>query len=1054
MQLAGEFELERKHEKRELELVNEAARDRVRALEAERDALVGRAAKAERQAEQARAEAIRAAAGGDDAARDAVREAAAARFALGEALRLFSELRVACDPGRSLSLLGEAAKTNAGAELASLVGPGSSAIMLSGPASAIASLDDLLTCARRAAGSSGTTTTTESDEAAMRAAVRRLEASRRPWLAAAVEARASAEGRAQAPGRLAEAAARGDVEGIARALAPPSRPAGTVSGAASPLDGMLDDALRAAAAAGHVDAVAALLREGADPLRRWDGDDLLRRTPLHAAAAGGHEAACKALIRHAQTRSQAKAAAATAEAQRAGDAGDASARAAAADALASARGETGFLLDALDTTGCSPLVLAARAGHASVCKTLLLQGADPSAADEDGVDPAAAAEEEERTAALSVLADGSVLFWNASVRANRHYSERRYAAAIGAYSAALRLASERGLRASRRDLATLHYNRARAAFRLGRHVAAVEDCGEALDQDGTYRNALAQRAECHMSLFDFERAARDFRSLLDADPSDRQWARRLLEAERMRDLSHYAVLGVGGDFTGGQLKRAYRASCLRWHPDKHASTAEAGHRANVVFRRVGLAYETLQDSYKRMMHDMEVRDRGQEPGAGAKGGAGAYEAWAQRETERDAEREGERVEAEQAARARADADDEARAGARRRLSARAEGRPAAEGPGGRAVPVVGPGGLAEWAPSPAAASTPAAQPAAAPRATSAAAATQTSPAPRKGSVPPPKLPADAGADAPARPPRAAPAPASSSGSGSDSSPGRASRRHASPSSVRDAEAFLDGVKAREEARWRASGTPTSVLLSAGRFAEAAEAKESSSPPSPGDRGAAAAARAAGSPREAARRRVEVRVRAARHDEAEQGDGAAPVTGAATPPRGVGRVPAPPLSPEGATSTDGSTISPLSGEHATGEDGTLPGGLGGFVDQLEQLDEQIKALMATDGAGLPDGFDDVDISDEEGEGNGHLAAGAFGDDHDDDGGIDDDEDEDDEDDEDDDDAMFDDGGRWPTDAERPAYRGAGAAFSPGPAATPRTQETARRAAAAVFAPTDE
>lgn len=49
-----------------------------------------------------------------------------------------------------------------------------------------------------------------------------------------------------------------------------------------------------------------------------------------------------------------------------------------------------------------------------------------------------------------------------------------------------------------RDLATLHYNRARASYRLGRHCAAIDDCCAALDKDYTYRNAIAQRAECYM----------------------------------------------------------------------------------------------------------------------------------------------------------------------------------------------------------------------------------------------------------------------------------------------------------------------------------------------------------------------------------------------------------------------------------------------------------------------------------------------------------------------------------------------------------------------------
>ena len=51
---------------------------------------------------------------------------------------------------------------------------------------------------------------------------------------------------------------------------------------------------------------------------------------------------------------------------------------------------------------------------------------------------------------------------------------------------------------SNRDVATLHYNRARASFRLGLHCSAIADCTTALEKDATYRNATAQRAECYM----------------------------------------------------------------------------------------------------------------------------------------------------------------------------------------------------------------------------------------------------------------------------------------------------------------------------------------------------------------------------------------------------------------------------------------------------------------------------------------------------------------------------------------------------------------------------
>jgi hypothetical protein len=91
------------------------------------------------------------------------------------------------------------------------------------------------------------------------------------------------------------------------------------------------------------------------------------------------------------------------------------------------------------------------------------------------------------------------------------------------------------------------------------------------------------------ALFDFERAVRDFQALVEGDAADRQWSRRLQDARVLRDLTHYQVLGVSQDCDGTVLKKAYRQLCLRWHPDKHTSSAEDQQRANAAFRVRGRA---------------------------------------------------------------------------------------------------------------------------------------------------------------------------------------------------------------------------------------------------------------------------------------------------------------------------------------------------------------------------------------------------------------------------------------------------------------------------------
>ena len=367
----------------------------------------------------------------------------------------------------------------------------------------------------------------------------------------------------------------------------------------------LTQALRAAAKGGSADIAETLLSLGADPTAASE-DDLMGHTTMHCAAIGG----CDALMRQLHDK-------------------------------------VGMPLDEADTLGNAPLALAAAHDKPAAVKYCLLHGSDPTRQNEQGLTPADVARHAKSASALRVLNDASVLFWNASVRANRLYNEKRFDVAIQCYGRALEVAQAGAVSTSPRDLATLHYNRARAAYRLGRHVSAIDDCGNALDCDPAYRNALAQRAECHMSLFEFDKAAKDFQALLDNDPHDRQWERRRRDAVTMRDMSHYVVLGVPRDAAGGAVKKGYRKACLKWHPDKHATSAEAKRRANTAFQRIAGAYDVLSDSYKRMVYDMEQRSHALGVGlAGhdAQGGDGmGFDKWFAREQEREGERAAERA---------------------------------------------------------------------------------------------------------------------------------------------------------------------------------------------------------------------------------------------------------------------------------------------------------------------------------------------------------------------------------------------------------------------------
>ncbi|MBE5822183.1 MAG: molecular chaperone DnaJ [Clostridiales bacterium] len=63
---------------------------------------------------------------------------------------------------------------------------------------------------------------------------------------------------------------------------------------------------------------------------------------------------------------------------------------------------------------------------------------------------------------------------------------------------------------------------------------------------------------------------------------------------------YYEVLGVNKNATDDELKRAYRKMAKKYHPDANQDNKE---EAEVKFKEVNEAYETLSDKQKRTMYD-------------------------------------------------------------------------------------------------------------------------------------------------------------------------------------------------------------------------------------------------------------------------------------------------------------------------------------------------------------------------------------------------------------------------------------------------------------------
>eukprot|EP00928_Gymnodinium_smaydae_P075912 TRINITY_DN58930_c0_g1_i1.p1 TRINITY_DN58930_c0_g1~~TRINITY_DN58930_c0_g1_i1.p1 ORF type:complete len:140 (-),score=26.62 TRINITY_DN58930_c0_g1_i1:234-653(-) len=74
-----------------------------------------------------------------------------------------------------------------------------------------------------------------------------------------------------------------------------------------------------------------------------------------------------------------------------------------------------------------------------------------------------------------------------------------------------------------------------------------------------------------------------------------------MEAVDKDSFDYYSVLGVKRDASPEELKKAYRALALKWHPDKNAGDKSATEK----FKTIAEAFTVLSDPEERRTYDAE-----------------------------------------------------------------------------------------------------------------------------------------------------------------------------------------------------------------------------------------------------------------------------------------------------------------------------------------------------------------------------------------------------------------------------------------------------------------
>jgi DnaJ family protein C protein 7 len=156
--------------------------------------------------------------------------------------------------------------------------------------------------------------------------------------------------------------------------------------------------------------------------------------------------------------------------------------------------------------------------------------------------------------------------------------------------------------------ATALAERANAHLRRKDYDASLADCARAIASQEDHKPAYFTQATALLNLGKPQEAADSLELLLRMDPSDetvrRHHEKAVFEVRKSKRPDYYAILGISSVASIVELKQAYKARCMEWHPDRHATKSDEEKAvAEANFKALGEALEIMEDQMKRQLYD-------------------------------------------------------------------------------------------------------------------------------------------------------------------------------------------------------------------------------------------------------------------------------------------------------------------------------------------------------------------------------------------------------------------------------------------------------------------